>query len=297
MPSILNRIIPIPYKLVRNILYFIFRVIPLLRIYHIRKFKNILFLHRAAPYIYHIKLLNSLNIYESNKKNTLFVDLNDIKFEIQTTEEWFILEEIFFKGEYNFLVPFEYVLIDIGMNVGLSSLFFAAKKEVKKIYSFEPVKPTFTWGLNNFILNPHLYAKIESFNVGISRHSREEWFYYKKEESGNSRKIEINYTPHIMELIQVELKAVKEVLTPIVAQHQNDPIICKIDCEGAEYEIIDSLVEEKLIRNIYAFVMEWHKPGNENLLAEKMRNHGFIVVLKHEYDHMGLIYAINTKFQ
>src|SRR6185312_6672086 len=48
-------------------------------------------------------------------------------------------------GSYNLIVPTEkkIALIDIGMNVGITSLFYASKPNVEKVFSFEPFVPTF----------------------------------------------------------------------------------------------------------------------------------------------------------
>src|SRR5690606_13837023 len=69
---------------------------------------------------------------------------------------------------YDIEIPESSIVIDVGFNVGFASLFFAAKKNVSKIYSFEPVRPTFEQGLNNLCLNTRLSTKIEPFNFGLS---------------------------------------------------------------------------------------------------------------------------------
>ena len=70
--------------------------------------------------------------------------------------------------------------------------------------------------------------------------------------------------------------------------------LLKLDCEGAEYQIIDSLPSEYLdkIQNI---VMEYHladtKPELANNLISKIENADFHVRKKSHYNDMGFLYA------
>jgi hypothetical protein len=92
-------------------------------------------------------LKESINaqFYIENKK--LFVNIDTLKFEVQTAEELFILKEIFVEGVYNFNLIGDvknYVLIDIGMNVSYASCYFAKIKQIPTVISFEPFTPTYT---------------------------------------------------------------------------------------------------------------------------------------------------------
>ena len=60
------------------------------------------------------------------------------------------------------------IVIDIGMNVGIASLFFATLPHVEKVYAFEPFKAPYLRAMDNFKLNPALSAKIQAYNFGLS---------------------------------------------------------------------------------------------------------------------------------
>jgi hypothetical protein len=71
----------------------------------------------------------------------------------------------------------------------------------------------------------------------------------------------------------------------------------KIDCEGAEYEIIESLDEKYLTNNIDKICLEYHlnKNGKLNNILEKLKKCGFMVNFEHGdhqiNDELGIIYA------
>jgi len=60
-----------------------------------------------------------------------------------------------------------FVIADIGANIGNHSIYWGSKKEVKHIYSFEPVISTFEILNKNIELN-NMQEKITAYNLGIS---------------------------------------------------------------------------------------------------------------------------------
>jgi hypothetical protein len=59
------------------------------------------------------------------------------------------------------------VVIDIGANVGNHTVYWGKITNVKKIYSFEPVKPTFDILSKNIEIN-NLSEKVKTYNTGLS---------------------------------------------------------------------------------------------------------------------------------
>jgi len=82
------------------------------------------------------------SVIKENEEN-LIVSIDKFKFLIESTEDIFILSEVFIDKDYNFLSNEELILIDIGLNIGISSVFFSTKSNVKHIYSYEPVPYTY----------------------------------------------------------------------------------------------------------------------------------------------------------
>jgi len=81
----------------------------------------------------------------------------------------YLVKEVFVKSEYNLNIRRESVLIDIGMNRAAVSLLFATNENIKKIYAYEPFKPTFESAKKNLALNPKLSKKINAFNLGFGK--------------------------------------------------------------------------------------------------------------------------------
>jgi hypothetical protein len=72
--------------------------------------------------------------------------------------------------------------------------------------------------------------------------------------------------------------------------------VAKIDCEGAEYEIIDSLYHSGKLNAIEAIMMEWHRDGPDHLLRV-LTNAGFTVLSCSTSDvaRQGMIYALRSQ--
>jgi len=79
----------------------------------------------------------------------ILIKIDNAEFKINDEEELFILTEVFLEGTYNLISPTnkKIALIDIGMNVGVTSLFYASQEKVEKVFSFEPFTPTFNMAL------------------------------------------------------------------------------------------------------------------------------------------------------
>ncbi len=127
----------------------------------------------SASYLFEIKKQFPELTLESHKEGVL-ASFKDLQLYIETPEEFFIIKEVFIEKDYNLLSQESFVVFDIGMNIGISSLFFGLKNNVEKIYSFEPVVPTYNQALYNLGLNPRYSNKIEAFNFGLGGSTRVE---------------------------------------------------------------------------------------------------------------------------
>ena len=68
--------------------------------------------------------------------------------------------EILVDEVYSFDCTGDAIVIDIGMNRGIASLYFAAKDNILNVYAFEPFGPTRALAQRNLELNPELARKI-----------------------------------------------------------------------------------------------------------------------------------------
>ena len=70
----------------------------------------------------------------------------------------------------------------------------------------------------------------------------------------------------------------------------------KMDCEGAEYEIINNLSESGLLKYVCVLMAEWHDAGSDPLTQVLLRN-GFVVIESRESSdkRAGMICAMRVQ--
>lgn len=239
----------------------------------------------------HIKILNSNYL-------PIRVLFNNLHLDINTKEEAFILKELYNDFDYYFSLDREIVVIDIGMNVGFTSLYLASKNNVKSIYSFEPVKETFEMAQNNFNLNHEISNKINSYNFGLGNENCIKQFIYSSEFKGSVgiRGLKSwNIRNSIdRKILSVEIRDASKVLKSIIKKNDDKYLVCKLDCEGAEYEIIPNLFSSGLMQHIGFFIIEYHDDSPQKLIDLLFKNK-FVTIIKKTNIHLGLIYAFNTE--
>lgn len=247
---------------------------------------------KSAPYLFEIKKYFPELAMESHKDGVL-AHFNDLNLYMESSEEFFIVKEVFVEKDYNLLSNERFVVFDIGMNIGVSSLFFALNKNVEQIYSFEPVVPTYNQAVYNLELNPTLSHKIEAFNFGLGGSSRVEQVLYNSQAKGNCG-IRLESSLVIDKdkatAIEINIKDISEILPDLLAKHSGQKKVLKIDCEGAEYEILQKLSDTHLLADIDALLIEWHDKGAQILENILMAN-DFRIVSRHLTSISGMIYA------
>ncbi|MFK8013659.1 MAG: FkbM family methyltransferase [Marinicellaceae bacterium] len=247
-------------------------------------------------YNHAVSLVDSCNASFQILDKTLVVSLYGLKYEIQTSEEIFILNEIFVEGVYNFktIKPVnDYVLIDIGMNVALASCYFSAIKKIPKVISFEPFRPTFHQAIENIKLN-NLTDNITPKNVGLGASDGILKVEYASEFRGqvgmqgiDSIKSKVNNK----NIESITIKDTKAEMDKILIENETKRFIFKIDCEGAEYELIPRIPKE-ILNKTDIIMIEWHIKGPANI-EKWLKKHGFLMISMHPNSKSaGMIYAI-----
>ena len=209
-------------------------------------------------------------------KAGFLVSFLDYKIYIESVEEFLILNEVFVTKDYNFIINGKAVVIDIGANIGLSSLFFSRLDFVDAIYAFEPVLDTYNQAQYNFELNKSIHKVKQIKNIGLGENNRKETFLFNKNNKGNTGVrglLSPSYKNVIVEERQVQINEASSEIENIVRQSGTKKIVIKMDCEGAEYEILLSLKKELLDR-IDIIILEWHDKGAK-VLEDKLIACGF----------------------
>ncbi len=235
--------------------------------------------------------------FETNENQELVINLDGIKAIIKCEQDLEIIHEIFIQGVYNFIYDQSLVVIDIGMNTGWASLYFSLRDNVKGVYSFEPFQKTYEEALNNFSLNPKLTDKIHPFNYGIS--GKEETinveYDYEMKASIGVKGLPSNLATNkekSLETAQILLKSATEVLNPIFSEYPEVEFMGKIDCEGSEYEILESLEKANLLSRFKIIIMEWHEKGPDQLVEYLTKANFTIFSRRPKSKTIGMIYAI-----
>jgi FkbM family methyltransferase len=206
----------------------------------------------------------------------------------------YLIKEVFVKNEYKLNITKESVLIDIGMNRAAASLFFATNENIKKIYSYEPFKPTFELAQKNLDLNPQFSKKISAFNLGIGKEDTTlELPYQINATGGMSTTYDVCKNQKNTQNEIVTIKDAAKLLCAILEENKGKHLIVKCDCEGAEFEIFRRLNEKGLVSKIDVVMMEYHFEKPDELVNIFTEN-SFAVQTKigSRKSKTGYIYAV-----
>ena len=219
---------------------------------------------------------------------------------LKAFSDFVIFEEIFLKNTYRFVNVNDTVLFDIGMNVGLASLFFASKGFVKKVYGFEPLGPTYERALENMSLNdPSLTDKIVGYNFGLGEQDGEQTVAYLEDNPGIMKvgKEAVTADKGDSSAVTAYIKEAGPEILRLMDENPGASFTMKIDCEGAEYEIIPNLIGHGVLKRVSVVVMETHY-GREDALVDAFVREGFIVYSNREAPYRtGTLFAVRQQAQ
>ena len=209
----------------------------------------------------------------------VIASVEGVEFFVKEVDDLRFVVEVFFENTYNFMVAGPVCVIDIGMNIGLATLFFARRNNVEEVHSFEPFKSTYDRAVRNINLNKSLSSKIFHNNFGLSGRDDElELLVSQNGDSGaqSTRGAQAG-TP-----VRIALRRATSVLGPIVerARAGGKRVVAKIDCEGSEFDIFEDLVSSGLIEDFSALLVEWHRGFVERTqldLINPLLDRGFLV--------------------
>ena len=176
-------------------------------------------------------------------------------------------------------------VIDIGAHIGLFALYSSQFCKNGKIYCFEPVKENFELLKSNLELNK--IKNVIAFNGAISTNSGVISIFLNDDESGHSMYVKGTNK------IQVKSFSLQDVF------ESNKLTKCdfiKIDCEGEEYKIIESL-PNSYFEKITKMCIEYHfadtKPDLlQNMIKKLKLSH--IVDTRNILPDIGFLYAKKT---
>ncbi len=191
-----------------------------------------------------------------------------------------VMHEILVRELYHFQPNGPCVVWDVGMNVGMASLYFAAMPEVVAVHGYELFRPTWEQAGLNFALNPSHQSKIKSHSFGLGARSLVLELPYHEDLKGIVG-LDGPLAVHegvVMRQEWVQVMPATEALSALIAQHPQLPVILKMDCEGAEGEILEDLETSKSMRNLSIIIMEWHGSDMRRRVESLLKRNGFLSV-------------------
>ena len=186
----------------------------------------------------------------------------------------------------------DFVVFDIGMNRGYSSLRFAEFDNCSRVYGFEIDDVTYDKAVYHKKLNPQLADKLKLHNFGISnKNSKEELYFLKGADTLSTLEpdfvdieFQLKAAKDKVETKLVEVRRASEVIEHIIERDNiKSKIVLKIDTEGSEYKIIDDLIQSNIINNVDLILGEGHKFCDDDI-GLKLENAGFKLIKRTDFD-------------
>lgn len=176
------------------------------------------------------------------------------------------------------------IVVDIGAHIGLFSIFAATQAKYGRVYAFEPAPDNFEMLRRNINLNK--ISNVIPANQAVSGKSgQREFILYKESTAAHS--FVFGETKE-RDIIQVQTVSLDE----LVRKNKIKTIdFLKMDCEGAEYEILFN-ASPKTLAMIKKIGMEYHENEHRNVneLRTFLEKNEFRVSIKSHGDNM--LYAI-----
>lgn len=176
-------------------------------------------------------------------------------------------EEIFYRQEYHWLASAlrpGSVVIDIGANIGDTTIYFAQFNEARKVIAYEPVPYLYKMllevaersGLRGKIKPCNIAISDKRGHMNISDSAAGTGFNIRKDAASAGRRVR------------------KITLSDALRNLRNVAIKC--DCEGEEQYIFSGAN----LKNVYAIMLEWHGAEARDSVASALKGKGFDVKIQ-----------------
>ena len=239
-----------------------------------------------TDFLFNVCYYNNINFLSySPKENRILLETEDGIILGTNNHIWTIME---INGLNEYIIPQlysfdDFVVFDIGMNRAYASLKFANFDNCSKVYGFEIDEFTYERAIDNINFNPSLSDKIKPYNFGLSDKDEVVELYCVDGYDGLNTMISkfTEIQPSLRSLkdnLKVKSAYVKkttDILSEIIESDNIDShIVLKIDTEGAEYKIINDLIESGLIKEMDVILGEGHVFSDEDF-RDKLTDLGF----------------------
>lgn len=225
---------------------------------------------------------------------TVMVKLPEIELEIPNNNEgWYILDEIWLEKEYvkHFGIEDGFTVLDIGANAGVFSAFAAAAGKDVRVVSFEPSPQTFSQLAKNVEHNG-LEERVTYLNCGLGSRDATVELYRPTDFPGHTSIYEDCAKDCPPSQIRRELAEIRN--ANLVWTYSPKYDFVKMDCEGAEYEILNTWGSR--LSDIRFLTCEYHR-GPEKI-QEILGKYGFEILETLAIEgSTGMLHAINPSWE
>ncbi|MSQ60469.1 MAG: FkbM family methyltransferase [Betaproteobacteria bacterium] len=166
-------------------------------------------------------------------------------------------------------------VVDIGANVGFFTLFAIHEFKAQRIFAYEPIPANYSQLAKNVAANR--LSSVRIFCLGVSGESgAREFRLNSTQEFTTAARIDDLNTSESKDASNLKVDCVD--LQTVAGTHVCQPIdLLKLDCEGAEYEILYR--GKAVLPNCHRIVVECHniddKTQNQSALAAFLRDNGY----------------------
>jgi len=219
------------------------------------------------------------------------------RFQVRTAMDIWIIKEICLDGQYeNASVKSEdgWTILDIGAGLGDFAVHMARNHPHSNVYAYEPFPPSFALLQENLRLNQ--VDNVQAFPLAVCSEAGSMRFHIASEAVAHST-VEPTRSS-AAESIQVPAVTLDQVFTEL---HLSGCDYLKMDCEGAEYDILFK-TDPQVLRGVRHLCLEYHDGCTQYSHDDLVRfftAHGFQVRLTPcpAYRHLGLLYARNLNVE
>ncbi|MBC7262139.1 MAG: FkbM family methyltransferase [Chloroflexi bacterium] len=222
---------------------------------------------------------------------------NGYRFKVRTRMDIWIIKEICLDRQYekaSIEIGDDWTIIDIGAGLGDFAVHVAKEHPSTTIYAYEPFPQSFALLQENLCLNQ--VENVQVFPYAVCAHTGPAPFHIASEAVAHSTaSAQQGATSECIEVPAITLDQLFAELQLSKCDY------VKMDCEGAEYEILFQ-TSPKTLQSIHHLCLEYHNgisAFSHQDLVRFLTGHGFQVVKLTPcpaHRHLGLLYAKNANW-
>lgn len=227
-------------------------------------------------------------------KKKIVYNKKQVEITINSDADESVFSEIFAEREYKMLEPVimkaKSPIIDIGAHVGMFSVYCSVLNPKMQIFAYEPDEDNFAAMKEN--LQDNNVKNVTAKNVAVGGEIEQRIMYVSNDSHNHSL-----LSAEAAGDFSGEEKLVNVVtLERILEQNRLASVsLVKMDCEGAEFEILENLSAEAfaVVENFYVECHRYTFEMSPKKLQDIFQKHGFKVEMwSNHYDkRMGFIFA------